>query len=43
MAQDSGGNRVDAQRTDRLGSGSLPSVTVAADGTFKINDLPHTK
>ncbi|MGW1027588.1 Ig-like domain repeat protein [Streptomyces sp. NPDC002577] len=30
------------QRTDRLGTGALTSVTVAADGTFTINDLPRT-
>ncbi|MGV9272575.1 Ig-like domain repeat protein [Streptomyces griseosporeus] len=31
------------QRTDRLGSGVLTSVTVAADGTFTINDLPRSR
>lgn len=30
-------------RTDRLGSGTLSSVTVAADGTFTINDIPRTR
>ncbi|MBA2949089.1 Ig-like domain repeat protein [Streptomyces himalayensis] len=30
------------QRTDRLGTGWLTSVTVAADGAFTINDLPRT-
>ncbi|MGW6908326.1 Ig-like domain repeat protein [Streptomyces sp. NPDC054940] len=30
-------------RTDRLGTGTLSSVTVAADGTFTINDLPRTR
>lgn len=29
-------------RTDRLGTGTLSSVTVAADGTFRINDIPRT-
>ena len=31
------------QRTDRLGTGTLSSVTVAADGTFTIDDLPRTR
>nr|WP_225837238.1 Ig-like domain repeat protein [Streptomyces sp. NK08204] len=31
------------ERTDRLGSGVLSSVTVAADGTFTINDIPRTR
>ncbi|MFF7451642.1 MULTISPECIES: Ig-like domain repeat protein [unclassified Streptomyces] len=31
------------ERTDRLGTGTLSSVTVAADGTFKINDIPRTR
>ncbi|MEU7282610.1 Ig-like domain repeat protein [Streptomyces sp. NPDC045431] len=31
------------QRADRLGSGTLTSVAVAADGTFRINDLPRTR
>ncbi|WP_409469988.1 Ig-like domain repeat protein [Streptomyces sp. HC307] len=31
------------ERTDRLGSGTLSSVTVAADGTFTVNDLPRTR
>ncbi|MER5180236.1 Ig-like domain repeat protein [Streptomyces sp. NPDC002896] len=30
------------QRTDRIGTGPLTSVTVAADGTFTVNDLPRT-
>ncbi|MET9763876.1 Ig-like domain repeat protein [Streptomyces sp. NPDC006372] len=30
-------------REDRLGTGTLSSVTVAADGTFKINDIPRTR
>lgn len=31
------------QRTDRLGTGTLSSVTVAADGSFTIDDLPRTR
>lgn len=31
------------ERTDRLGTGTLSSVTVAADGTFTIDDLPRTR
>ncbi|MGQ4418997.1 Ig-like domain repeat protein [Streptomyces sp. SAS_269] len=31
------------KRTDRLGTGTLSSVTVAADGTFTIDDLPRTR
>ncbi|MFJ9813731.1 hypothetical protein ACIRU3_00420 [Streptomyces sp. NPDC101151] len=31
------------KRTDRLGTGTLSSVTVAADGTFTIADLPRTR
>lgn len=31
------------QRTDRLGTGALSSVTVAVDGTFTIDDLPRTR
>ncbi|MBD0843125.1 Ig-like domain repeat protein [Streptomyces sp. TRM68416] len=31
------------RRTDRLGSGTLSSVTVAADGTFTVNDIPRTR
>ncbi|WP_241518526.1 Ig-like domain repeat protein [Streptomyces sp. CB03238] len=31
------------QRADRLGTGTLTSVAVAADGTFRINDLPRTR
>lgn len=31
------------QRTDRLGSGTLTPVTVAADGTFTVNDIPRTR
>lgn len=31
------------KRTDRLGTGTLSSVTVAADGTFAIGDLPRTR
>ncbi|MGW1606310.1 Ig-like domain repeat protein [Streptomyces eurythermus] len=31
------------RRTDRLGTGTLSSVTVAADGTFTIDDLPRTR
>ncbi|MET9017628.1 Ig-like domain repeat protein [Streptomyces olivaceoviridis] len=31
------------RRTDRLGTGSLSSVTVAADGTFTVDDLPRTR
>lgn len=30
-------------RTDRLGTGTLSSVSVAADGTFTVNDLPRTR
>ncbi|WP_369273108.1 Ig-like domain repeat protein [Streptomyces sp. R11] len=30
-------------RTDRLGTGTLSSVTVAADGTFTINDIPRAR
>jgi hypothetical protein len=30
-------------REDRLGTGTLSSVTVAADGTFTINDVPRTR
>ncbi|WP_247695344.1 hypothetical protein [Streptomyces sp. B93] len=33
----------EVERTDRLGSGTLSSVTVAADGTFTIDDLPRTR
>ncbi|MFE2976158.1 hypothetical protein [Streptomyces sp. NPDC059258] len=29
------------QRTDKKGSGVLTSAAVAADGTFRINDLPR--
>ncbi|MER6677071.1 Ig-like domain repeat protein [Streptomyces sp. NPDC000983] len=31
------------QRTDRLGTGTLSSVTVAADGTFTLNDIPRAR
>ncbi|MER6613951.1 hypothetical protein [Streptomyces xantholiticus] len=31
------------RRTDRLGSGSLSSVPVAADGTFTVNDMPRAR
>jgi hypothetical protein len=31
------------ERADRLGSGILTPVTVAADGTFTINDIPRTR
>ncbi len=31
------------ERTDRLGTGTLSSVTVAADGTFTVDDLPRTR
>ncbi|MFI0961003.1 Ig-like domain repeat protein [Streptomyces sp. NPDC021080] len=31
------------ERSDRLGTGTLSSVTVAADGTFTINDIPRTR
>ncbi|MGW4023890.1 Ig-like domain repeat protein [Streptomyces sp. NPDC005009] len=31
------------ERTDRLGTGTLSSVTVTADGTFTIDDLPRTR
>ncbi|MFI9342544.1 Ig-like domain repeat protein [Streptomyces sp. NPDC052773] len=31
------------ERTDRLGTGTLTPVTVAADGTFTINDIPRTR
>ncbi|MGC9495221.1 Ig-like domain repeat protein [Streptomyces sp. WG7] len=31
------------ERTDRLGTGTLSSVTAAADGTFAIDDLPRTR
>ncbi|MDN0195422.1 Ig-like domain repeat protein [Streptomyces sp. S.PNR 29] len=31
------------QRTDSLGTGTLSSVTVAADGTFTINDIPRVR
>ncbi|MFI7012969.1 hypothetical protein [Streptomyces sp. NPDC050164] len=30
-------------REDRLGTGTLSSVTVAADGTFTIADVPRTR
>ncbi|MCF3131134.1 Ig-like domain repeat protein [Streptomyces olivochromogenes] len=30
-------------RTDRLGTGTLSSVTVGADGTVTINDIPRTR
>ncbi|MGW3498730.1 transposase family protein [Streptomyces sp. NPDC001020] len=30
-------------RTDQLGTGTLSSVTVAADGTFTINDIPRAR
>ncbi|GAA4299184.1 hypothetical protein GCM10023086_14100 [Streptomyces venetus] len=30
-------------REDRLGAGTLSSVTVGADGTFTINDIPRTR
>jgi hypothetical protein len=31
------------ERTDRQGSGVLSSVTVAADGTFTVNDIPRER
>jgi len=31
------------ERTDRLGTGTLTPVTVAADGTFTINDIPRAR
>ncbi|CAL9452905.1 Ig-like domain repeat protein [Streptomyces sp. enrichment culture] len=31
------------ERADRLGTGTLSSVTVAADGTFTVDDLPRTR
>jgi hypothetical protein len=31
------------ERADRLGSGVLTPVTVAADGTFTVNDLPRAR
>ncbi|MFI6011724.1 Ig-like domain repeat protein [Streptomyces sp. NPDC051243] len=31
------------ERTDSLGTGTLSSVTVAADGTFTINDIPRAR
>ncbi|CAM5584940.1 Ig-like domain repeat protein [Streptomyces griseomycini] len=31
------------ERTDRLGTGTLSSVTVAADGTFTLDDMPRTR
>ncbi|MEU3413055.1 Ig-like domain repeat protein [Streptomyces sp. NPDC006658] len=31
------------KRADRLGTGTLSSVTVAADGTFTVDDLPRTR
>ncbi|MFF0227860.1 Ig-like domain repeat protein [Streptomyces sp. NPDC004629] len=31
------------ERTDRLGTGTLSSVTVAADGTFTVEDIPRTR
>ncbi|MBN0045330.1 Ig-like domain repeat protein [Streptomyces actuosus] len=31
------------ERTDRLGTGELTSVTVAADGTFTVHDIPRTR
>ncbi|MFF7367991.1 Ig-like domain repeat protein [Streptomyces tricolor] len=31
------------RRTDRLGTGTLSSVTVGADGTFAVDDLPRTR
>ncbi|MER5909215.1 Ig-like domain repeat protein [Streptomyces sp. NPDC001982] len=30
-------------RTDKLGTGTLSSVTVAADGTFTIDDIPRAR
>ncbi|MFI2375311.1 Ig-like domain repeat protein [Streptomyces sp. NPDC018964] len=34
---------LEVERTDRKGTGTLSSVTVAADGTFTIDDLPRTR
>ncbi|MGW7793169.1 Ig-like domain repeat protein, partial [Streptomyces tricolor] len=31
------------RRTDRLGTGTLSSVTAGADGTFAVDDLPRTR
>jgi hypothetical protein len=31
------------ERTDRLGTGSLSSVPVAADGTFTVKDMPRAR
>ncbi|WP_258566154.1 Ig-like domain repeat protein [Streptomyces parvulus] len=31
------------ERSDRLGTGPLSSVTVAADGTFAVDDLPRAR
>ncbi|MHB9852005.1 hypothetical protein ACSYGO_22505 [Streptomyces krungchingensis] len=30
-------------RTDKLGTGTLSSVPVAADGTFTIDDIPRAR
>ncbi|MBO1334698.1 Ig-like domain repeat protein [Streptomyces sp. VRA16 Mangrove soil] len=38
----SAGTSLKVRRTDRLGTGELTSVTVGADGTFRIKDLPRT-
>jgi hypothetical protein len=37
------GVTLSVERTDRLGTGSLSSVPVAADGTFTVRDLPRAR
>ncbi|MFD9502094.1 YncE family protein [Streptomyces sp. NPDC060035] len=37
------GITLSVQRTDKRGTGTLTSAAVAADGTFRINDLPSAR
>lgn len=37
------GVTLSVERTDRLGTGTLSSVPVAADGTFTVKDVPRTR
>jgi hypothetical protein len=37
------GVTLSVERTDRLGTGTLSSVPVAADGTFTVKDLPRAR
>ncbi|MEU0086503.1 Ig-like domain repeat protein [Streptomyces sp. NPDC006274] len=37
------GVTLSVERTDRLGTGSLSAVPVAADGTFTVRDLPRAR